>query len=106
VEVLEDDALRADWLAELAEMRGRIRAMRDALVEGLAARGVKQDFSFIRTQRGMFSFSGLNADAVKWLRENRSIYIVGSGRINVAGLTPENVDYVCDAIAEVLSLQG
>jgi len=54
-------------------------------------------------QNGMFSFSGLNKEQVAFLREEKAIYIVGSGRINVAGLTPENMNGVCDAIAEAMS---
>ncbi len=100
--ILSDSALYDQWIAELAEMRERIVAMRVALVDGLAARGVERDFSFIKDQRGMFSFSGLNDDVVKWLRDNKSIYVVGGGRINLAGLTSANIDYVCDAIAEAL----
>lgn len=100
--ILSDDALKKQWLGELAAMRERIVAMRSALVDGLAARGVERDFSFIKEQRGMFSFSGLNDDIVKWLRENKAIYVVGGGRINVAGLTTNNIDYVCDSIAEIL----
>lgn len=100
--VLNDAALYEEWIGDVAAMRERIKTMRAALVEGLAARGVTQDFSFIREQRGMFSFSGLSDEAVTWLRENRSIYIVKGGRINVAGLTSANIDYVCDAIAEAL----
>ncbi|RKX41964.1 MAG: aromatic amino acid aminotransferase, partial [Verrucomicrobia bacterium] len=53
-------------------------------------------------QRGMFSFSGLSDEVVAWLRDNKSIYIVKGGRINLAGLTTGNIDYVCDAIAEAL----
>jgi aspartate/tyrosine/aromatic aminotransferase len=83
-------------------MRERIIAMRTALVDGIAARGIARDFSFIKEQRGMFSFSGLNDDIVAWLRENKGIYVVGGGRINLAGLTTANIDYVCDAIAEAL----
>ena len=101
--VLEDAALYDQWVAEVAEMRDRIKDMRAALVEGLAERGVEQDFSFINEQRGMFSFSGLSDEAVSWLRENKSIYIVKGGRINVAGLTTANIDYVCDSIAEALN---
>ena len=52
-------------------------------------------------QRGMFSMSGLNKDHVAALREQYSIYIVGSGRINVAGMTEANMEYLCDAIAKV-----
>lgn len=102
--VLNDPKLCELWIGELTGMRERIKAMRKALVKGLAARGVAQDFSFITEQRGMFSFSGLSNDIVDWLRENKAIYIVKGGRINVAGLTPANIDYVCDAIAEALQV--
>lgn len=100
--VLNDAALYEQWIGEVAGMRDRIKAMRKALVDGLAARGVDQDFSFITEQRGMFSFSGLSDEAVAWLKENKAIYIVKGGRINVAGLTAANIDYVCDSIAEAL----
>jgi aspartate/tyrosine/aromatic aminotransferase len=50
----------------------------------------------------MFSFSGLNPQQVEILRDKHSIYIVGSGRINVAGITPHNLDYLCDALASIL----
>ena len=100
--VLEDSALYDQWIGEVAEMRERIKAMRIALVDGLTARGVDQDFAFIKEQRGMFSFSGLSNEIVAWLRDNKAIYIVGGGRINLAGLTSGNIDYVCDSIAEAL----
>ncbi len=100
--VLNDAALYDQWVGEVAEMRERIKAMRTALVDGLATRGVEGDFSFIKAQRGMFSFSGLSNEVVAWLRENKSIYIVKGGRINLAGLTSGNIDYVCDSIAEAL----
>jgi len=100
--ILSDETLTRKWLDELELMCNRIVDMRAALVEGLAQRGVDQDFSYITKQRGMFSFSGLDDDTVAWLRENRSIYVVGGGRINVAGLTAGNIDYVCDSIAEAL----
>ena len=100
--ILADAALYDQWIGELDEMRDRIVAMRSALVEGLAARGVERDFSFIKEQRGMFSFSGLSDDIVSWLRDNKAIYVVGGGRINLAGLTTGNIDYVCDSIAEAL----
>jgi len=100
--ILADDVLRSQWLEELAKMRDRIKAMRSALVEGLSSRGVEGDFSYITEQRGMFSFSGLTDDIVAWLRENKAIYVVGGGRINLAGLTSANIDYVCDSIAEAM----
>ena len=71
-------------------------------MDTLERKGVKRDFSFIARQRGMFSFSGLNREQVEALREKYSIYIVGSGRINVAGITEANIDTLCEAIAEVM----
>ena len=99
--VLDDAELTNQWHEELAEMRERINGMRDLLVERLAAAGIAKDFGFIRQQRGMFSFSGLTKDQVERLRNEHAVYIVGSGRINVAGITEDNVDYLCQAIAKV-----
>ena len=101
--VLTDNDLYTEWINEVAVMRDRIKDMRVAFVEGLKKRGVTQDFSYIVDQRGMFSFSGLNDNIVNWLQKDKSIYIVKGGRINVAGLTTNNIDYVCDAIAEALN---
>jgi len=100
--VLTTAELDQSWRQELETMCKRIVTMRAALVDGLAARGVDRDFSYIKRQRGMFSFSGLNDSTVTWLRENKAIYVVGGGRINVAGLTTANIDYVCDSIGEAL----
>ena len=100
-EVLSDAELRAEWMGELAAMRGRIKTLRAKLVDGLQARGVKQDFSFINRQRGMFSFSGLTDEQVAALRGEKAIYIVKGGRINVAGLSNASLAYVCDAIASL-----
>ena len=102
-EVLQDEGLRSDWDRELGEMRDRINGVRRLFVETLKARGVDRDFGFIERQRGMFSFSGLGPGQVAQLREKHSIYIVGSGRINVAGITSGNIDRLCEAIAEVLA---
>jgi aspartate/tyrosine/aromatic aminotransferase len=101
-EILGDPALRAKWVDELDGMRRRIRALRSGLVHGLRERGVTQDFSFIERQRGMFSFSGLNDEQVAWLRERKGIYVVKGGRMNVAGIRADNLDVVCDALAEML----
>jgi aspartate/tyrosine/aromatic aminotransferase len=100
--ILRDDALRSTWVSEVAAMRSRINGMRQRLVDSLAAHGVPGDYSFITRQRGMFSFSGLAKEQVEMLREKHAIYIVGSGRINVAGLTPSNIDYVTEAISRVV----
>ena len=83
-------------------MRERINRMRDLFVETLNEKGVDRDFSFIARQRGMFSFSGLTPEHVKKLRDQFGVYAVGSGRINVAGMTEGNMEYLCEAIAAVL----
>lgn len=101
-EILGDRALSEQWEAEVAQMRERINGMRQQLVQGLKTQGIDRDFSFIERQRGMFSFSGLGAEQVTTLREQYAIYIVGGGRINVAGLTSANLDYFCEAVASVL----
>lgn len=100
--VLSSSELRAKWESELAAMRDRIRSMRDRLVEGLARRSVSTDFSFVRRQRGMFSYSGLSSSQVDRLRDEYGVYAVSTGRICVAALNSGNLDYVCDAIAAVL----
>ena len=100
--ILNQSELRTIWLEELAEMRDRIKNMRKLLVQGLAAQGVAGDFSFIEKQRGMFSFSGWSDDVVAKLKKEGSIYVVGGGRINLAGLTTSNIDYVCAAVARAM----
>ena len=100
--VLSDPELKAKWIKEVADIRGRINEMRHLFVKTLKEKGVQQDFSSIIEQRGMFSFSGLTKDQVDRLRDEYSIYIVGSGRINVAGMTPANMDRLCEAIKSVL----
>ena len=102
--VLEDADLRDLWLREVAAMRARIAGNRLVLVDGLAARKTGMDFSFIVRQKGMFSFSGLSDAQVDYLREQKAIYMVKGGRINVAGLMAESLDYVCDSIAASLKI--
>jgi aromatic-amino-acid transaminase len=99
--VLNNPELRALWEKELGEMRVRIKAMRQKLVDGLKAAGVKQDMSFITSQIGMFSYSGLNKDQMVRLRTEFGIYGTDTGRMCVAALNSKNVDYVCKAIAQV-----
>ncbi|MCH1921028.1 aspartate/tyrosine/aromatic aminotransferase [Shewanella sp. A3A] len=101
--ILSTPELRTIWENEVKEMRERIAKMRTLFVETLAAEGVKQDFSFISGQKGMFSFSGLNKAQVEQLKEQFAIYIVGSGRISVAGMTTSNVPVICRAIAAILN---
>lgn len=100
--ILENPALRSEWEQDLAQMRDRINGMRQLLVDRLQAKGVPGDYSFITRQRGMFSFSGLSKEQVHRLRDEFAIYVVDSGRINVAGLTEENVDRVVEGIAAVV----
>ena len=100
--VLTTPQLRASWIVELTEMRERIRHMRSALVERLQVHGAKRDFSFVLSQNGMFSYSGLTAEQVDHLREEFHIYAVSTGRICVAALNSRNVDYVAKAITAVL----
>ncbi len=100
--VLNDPARRAVWEKELAEMRTRIKAMRQTLVDGLKAAGVKQDMSFITTQIGMFSYSGLTKDQMVRLRNEFGVYGTDTGRMCVAALNSKNIDYVCQSIAKVI----
>jgi aromatic-amino-acid transaminase len=100
--VLNTPALRAQWEQELGEMRVRIKAMRQKLVDGLKAAGVKQDMSFITAQIGMFSYSGLNKDQMVRLRNEFGVYGTDTGRMCVAALNSKNIDYVCASIAKVV----
>jgi aromatic-amino-acid transaminase len=100
--VLNTPELRTMWEQELAEMRDRIKLMRNSLVTKLAQAGAKRDFGFVNAQRGMFSYSGLSSDQVDRLREEYGIYAVSTGRICVAALNSKNIDGVAKAIASVL----
>ena len=100
--VLADPELRKVWEAELGGMRERIRTVRTQLVDGLKAAGVTSDVSYITTQRGMFSYSGLSKDQMLRLRDEFGVYGTESGRICVAAINAGNIDHVIKAIAAVL----
>ncbi len=100
--VLGNADLRKKWESELTEMRTRIQKMRMLFVQRLKARGITRDFSFIEQQTGMFSYSGLELEKVRRLRAEFGLYIVDSGRICVAALNENNLDYVTEAISVVL----
>lgn len=100
--VLQSPELRALWEKELGEMRTRIKSMRRGLVDGLKAAGVKQDMSFITTQVGMFSYSGLSKEQMLRLRSEFGVYGTDSGRMCVAALNTRNLAHVAQAIAAVL----
>ncbi|MEM7681064.1 MAG: amino acid aminotransferase [Planctomycetota bacterium] len=104
--VLGDPELRAQWEHELGAMRKRIAELRQAFQDGLDAAGVRlneQGNGFITQQRGMFTLTGLPKTAVERLREEHAVYVVGSGRINVAGLCEQSIPRVCGAMASVLA---
>ena len=101
-DVMNDEKLFALWESEVYAMRDRIRAMRQKLYEVLKSKVPERNFDYFITQRGMFSYTGLSPEQVKRLQEEFAVYLVGSGRMCVAGLNESNVDYVADAFAEVL----
>jgi aromatic-amino-acid transaminase len=100
--ILNDALLYQQWEQEVADMRERIQEMRDLFVATLKEKGVTGDYSFISRQNGMFSFSGLSVEQVNQLKEEFAVYIVGSGRISVAGMTKQNMQPLCDALAKVI----
>ncbi|WP_085247039.1 amino acid aminotransferase [Gilliamella mensalis] len=100
--ILNNEELKEEWIDELTSMRQRIHRMRQLFVKTLQDKGANQDFSFIAKQNGMFSFSGLNEEQVLKLRHDYGIYIVNSGRINVAGMTLDNMSRLCESIVQVL----
>jgi aromatic-amino-acid transaminase len=100
--VLGNPELRSLWEKELGEMRVRIKAMRQKMVDGLKAAGVKQDMGFITRQIGMFSYSGLTKDQMVRLRNEFGVYGTDTGRMCVAALNSKNIDHVCASIAKVV----
>ena len=100
--VLESPELRTLWDQELQTMRDRIKSMRKRLVDGLKVRLPQRDFGFMLDQRGMFSYSGLTKDEVQPLHFDFSVYAIDTGRICVAALNSRNIDYVVDAIGNVV----
>ena len=104
--ILTDETLTKQWLDELAQMRSRVNGMRADLRQALDSRGVQLNANgngFIEQQNGMFTMAGLTKEQVGKLQTEYAIYIVGSGRINVAGITPSNLERLCDAIAAVVA---
>jgi len=102
--ILGNPELTAMWKEEVDAMRSRIASMRTSFIEGMKRLG--RDFSFLSSQKGMFSYTGLNAMQADWLKNQRGIYIVGTGRINVAGLSTATLPGLCESIDEACSLTG
>ncbi len=100
--ILSDGVLRAQWEVDLAGMRNRILGNRAALVAGLEAAGVPGEWDPIRRQRGMFALLGLSSEQVAHLRDEFAVYVVGRGRINVAGITETNLPHVIAAVKAVI----
>ena len=100
--ILNDDELRAEWLDELADMRGRLEGMRKLLVEELETAAPGRDFSHIEHTTGMFCYLGISAEQVGRLKKERGVYLVDSSRINVCGITEANARYIAESIAAVL----
>jgi aspartate/tyrosine/aromatic aminotransferase len=101
--ILADTDLRPRWESELAGMRARIKDNRRAVVGALEARGIPGDWGGIATQRGMFALLGLTLGQVAQLRDEHGVYVVGKGRINVAGFTPANLGPFADALAAIVA---
>lgn len=99
--ILSDDVLGALWRSELDTMCARINDLRSTLVARLEAAS-DRDFSFIRREKGMFSFLGLSVEQAQRLRNEHGVYMLDSSRINVAGVNASNIDYLATAVAKVL----
>ena len=100
--VLNDEQLKANWLAEVEIMRRRILDMRQALVSVLKAEMPERNFDYLLQQRGMFSYTGLSSEQVDRLRDEFGVYLIASGRMCVAGLNSNNVQRVAQAFAAVM----
>jgi aspartate/tyrosine/aromatic aminotransferase len=100
--ILNDDAMRTDWHVELNQMRDRLRDMRILLHEALGVTVPGRDFSHIVRAKGMFSFLGLSVEQVERLKKDYGVYMVGSSRINVAGITAGNVNRIAESVAAVI----
>jgi len=100
--ILNDAELRAQWVAELDGMRERLSGMGALLHDALKTKAPGHDFSHLLHSNGMFCFLGVTPEQVDRLKKDFGVYMVGSSRINVAGITPGNVDYLASSIAAVL----
>ena len=100
--ILEDDSLRRNWLIELGEMRSRLNEMRALLNDALKTRAPNRDFSHLGRTTGMFCFLGLAAEQVEQLKRDHGVYMLSSSRINIAGITDENIEHLVTSIAAIL----
>ncbi len=100
-EVLKDSALKTEWGHDLEKMRQRLNGIRHTLIAKLSAKAPERDFHFLSAHKGMFSFLDLNKSQVRRLVDEFGVYLIESGRISLAGLTPKNIDYVVDSTLSV-----
>ena len=100
--ILHDERLRTAWFEELAEMRERLQQMRQLLDEALRAEAPDHDFSHVVRAKGMFCFLGISTEQVQRLKKDHAVYMVDSSRINIAGITADNVDHIARSVAAVL----
>ncbi|GAA0851822.1 amino acid aminotransferase [Aliiglaciecola litoralis] len=100
--ILNDDALRTEWMDEVEAMRVRMLSLRHLLVDKLAEKGANKDFSFVTEQKGMFSYLCITPEQVRLVRDKHSVYFVESSRVNVAGISLSNVDALATALVDVL----
>lgn len=100
--ILADTALKQSWTAELDGMCQRINSMRSLFTDQMEKKGSKQDFNFVRSQYGMFSMLGLSVEQVQRLKHEYSVYMVNSSRVNIAGISEANIDYLTNSILAVL----
>ncbi|MCZ4365217.1 aromatic amino acid transaminase [Sulfitobacter dubius] len=99
--ILTDDELKADWKAELEDVRNAMLALREQLAGELQRLSGSDRFGFLAQHRGMFSRLGTTPDKVEALRENHGIYMVGDSRMNIAGLNQNSVPILARAIIDV-----
>jgi aspartate aminotransferase len=102
-EILENSALREEWVDEVASMRKRILGLRHDVVQQLQQTCASRDFSFIESQRGMFSYLGITVDQVRALQTQHHVYMTDDSRMNIAGLRRENIEYFAQAVGRVLA---
>lgn len=101
VRVMEEPHLRASWERDLATMRERIQRLREQLHAALKRLAPNQNFGYLLTQRGMFSYTNLTPQQVRRLREDYAIYLVGSGRMCISGLSASNLEHMAKAMVAV-----
>lgn len=101
--ILRDKALNNEWVSEVNQMRERMKQLRELLVSKLAENGANKDFSFVNQQKGMFSFLCITPEQVRAMRDQHSVYFVDSSRVNIAGISLDNVDTLAKALVSVIN---